>query len=85
MNGTAKFIKKTKQIDSFLLVSAFKDLKQNSANIVKENGIPQVPMLLFILMVMVELVLQNIIGGVFPNVKGWDKGIVDTPYAVIVA
>ena len=31
MNGTAKFIKKTKQIDSFLLVSAFKDLKQNSA------------------------------------------------------
>ena len=67
MNGTAKFIKKTKQIDSFLLVSAFKDLKQNSAG------------------VMVELVLQNIIGGVFPNVKGWDKGIVDTPYAVIVA
>lgn len=42
-------------------------------------------MLFFILMVMVELVLQKIIGGVFPNVKGWDKGIVDTPYAVTVA
>ncbi len=27
----------------------------------------------------------NIIRKVFPNVKGWDKGIVDTPYAVTVA
>ena len=28
---------------------------------------------------------NNLIFKVFPNIKGWDKGVVDIPYAVTVA